>query len=148
MNDSEVQVLIFKIGTESYATNIVEVERILGYEETTKLPDSPSFVDGVRNYEGSILPIIGLSKRFGLEESDKDDDKKVIVVKQDDFKVGIIVDEVSEVIDVKTSAIEPAPEIVSGISQRYLKGLIKLDKKIIIFLNLAKILTEEEKDLI
>lgn len=145
MSDNEIKVLIFNINGEYYATDIMEVERILGYDEPTKLPDSPSFVEGVINYEGNILPIISLAKRFNLQLGEKYNDCKIIVSKQQDGKIGIIVDVVSEVKDIKADSIENPPEIVAGISKRYIKGLIKIDKKIIIFLNLSTILTEDEK---
>lgn len=148
MDNKEIKVLIFSINGEYYATDIMEVERILGYEEPTKLPDSPIFVEGVINYEGNILPIISLGKKFGLSSNEKGKDSKIIVAKQDNSKLGIIVDVVSEVKDVSLKNIENPPEIAYGISKRYIKGLIKLDKKIIIFLNLGTILTEEEKKLI
>lgn len=148
MASSELKILIFSINEEYYATDIMEVERILGYEGTTKLPDSPSFVDGVINYEGKILPIVSLTKKFNLGNEGSLEDSKVIVSKQQQSKIGIIVDVVSEVRDVKESEIEEAPDIVAGISKRYIKGLIKTDNKIIIFLNLSSILTEEEKELI
>lgn len=148
MSDKEIKVLIFCINGEYYATDIMEVERILGYEEPTKLPDSPNFVDGVINYEGNILPIISMARRFNLPLSEKSNECKIIVAKQQEAKVGIIVDIVSEVRDVKADSIENPPEIVAGISRRYMKGLIKIDNKIIIFLNLSAILTDEEKRLI
>lgn len=148
MDNKEIKVLIFSINGENYATDIMEVERILGYEEPTKLPDSPAFIEGVINYEENILPIISLTKRFGLPIINKSHESKIIVAKQADSKIGIIVDVVSEVRDVNEENIEAPPEIVSGISRRYIKGLIKIDGKIIIFLNLGTILTEEEKTLI
>ncbi|MBV7272274.1 chemotaxis protein CheW [Clostridium thailandense] len=148
MDSNEVKVLIFGINGEYYATDIMEVERILGYEKPRKLPDSPEFVQGVINYEGNILPIISLIKRFGLEEEEIKNDAKIIVAKQNEDKLGIVVDVVSEVKDVDAKNIEAAPDIVAGISRRYIKGLIKTDGKIIIFLNLGTILTEEEKKLI
>ncbi len=145
MDNKEIKVLIFSINGEHYATDIMEVERILGHEEPTKLPDSPMFVEGVINYEGNILPVISLTQRFGLQNSDKKEESKIIVAKQSGSKIGIIVDVVSEVRDVNEKNIEAPPEIVSGISKRYIKGLIKIEGKIIIFLNLGTILTEEEK---
>lgn len=148
MSQQEIKVLIFSINDEYYATDIMEIERILGYEETTKLPDSPDFVDGVINYEGNILPVISLTKKFGFSMEEKKEQSKIIVTKQDGNKIGIIVDVVSEVTDVNSGDIEPPPDIVAGISKRYIKGLIKIKDKIIIFLNLSKILTEEEKELI
>ncbi|AJA47827.1 chemotaxis protein CheW [Clostridium pasteurianum DSM 525 = ATCC 6013] len=148
MDDKELKVLVFSVNGEYYASDIMEVERILGYEETTKLPDSPEFVDGVINYEGKILPVISLVKRFNISENTITADSKIIVSKQRESKFGIIVDVVSEVKDINTNDMEEAPEVVGGISKRYIKGLIKTDGKIIIFLKLSSILTEEEKTLI
>ena len=148
MRDNDVKVLVFSIGEEYYASDIMEVERILPYEETTKLPDSPSFIDGVINHEGSILPIMSLAKKFNIPYSGKIEEKKIIVAKYKDKKIGIIVDLVSEVKDIKAEEVETPPEVVANISKRYIKGLIKLDGKIIILLNLGAILTEEERILI
>lgn len=148
MNEKEIKVLIFNINDQYYATDIMEVERILGYEEPTKLPDSPQFVEGVINYEGHILPIMSFAKKFNISHNKTGEEGKIIVAKQGEAKIGIIVDVVSEVCDVKVENIEEPPEIVAGISRRYIKGLIKINKQIIIFLNLATILTQEEKELI
>lgn len=145
MKDQDIKILIFSVNNEYYATSIMEVERILGYEKSTKIPDSPAFVEGVINYEGKILPIISISKRFNLPITETSDQTKIIVAKQNHSKIGIIVDFVSEVKDVKCDSIEDSPEIITGISKRYIKGLIKIDGKIIIYLNLSGILTEQEK---
>lgn len=145
MDNKEIKVLIFSINGEYYATDIMEVERILGYEETTKLPEIPSFVEGVINYEGNILPIINLAKKFNLPNGERREDGKIIVAKQNDTKIGVIVDVVSEVKDVRVENIETPPEITAGISKRYIRGLIKIEGRIIIFLNFATILTEEER---
>ncbi|WP_125152113.1 chemotaxis protein CheW [Clostridium rectalis] len=148
MDSREIKVLIFSINDEYYATNIMEIERILGYDKPTKVPDSPSFVEGVINYEGNILPVISLAKRFGIAENENKDDAKIIVAKEREMQIGIIVDVVSEVKGIHEEDIENTPDIIASISKRYIKGLIKIDKKIIIFLNLSTILTEEEKKLI
>ncbi|WP_443659557.1 chemotaxis protein CheW [Clostridium algidicarnis] len=145
MNENEIKVLIFNLNGENYATDIIEVERILGYEVPTVLPDTPDFVEGVINYEGHILPIISLAKRFNLIQGEKGAETKIIVVKQDAQKVGMIVDVVSEVKDIKSEDIESPPDIATPISKRYIKGLIKVNQKIVIFLNLGNILTDKEK---
>lgn len=145
MKEQKIKVLVFKISGEYYATNIVEVERILGYKESTKVPDSPEFVEGVINYESNILPIISLSKIFKLLPAEMGEESKIIVAKQNNSRIGIIVDFVSEVKDVSLDDIEDSPKIIGGISKRYIKGLIKIDGKIIIYLNISAILTEEEK---
>lgn len=147
MNDN-VKILIFVVNKEYYAADIMQVERILGHEVSTKIPDVPDFVDGVINYEGNILPVISLAKRFNLPSSDITNETKVIVSKLEDGKVGIIVDLVSEVRDIALNDIEETPNVVSGISKRYIKGLIKIDSNIVIFLDISKILTDEEKELL
>ncbi|MCR3757756.1 chemotaxis protein CheW [Clostridium felsineum] len=143
-----VKILIFVVGEEYYAADIVQVERILGHEMSTKLPDVPDFVNGVINYEGGILPVISLAKRFSLKEKEISDETKVIVSKIQKGKIGIIVDLVSEVRDIESKDIEEQPNVISGISKRYIKGLIKVDGKIVIFLDISKILTDEEKELL
>jgi len=145
MKQEDIKVLVFSVNGEQYATSIIEVERILEYEKATKIPDSPQFVEGVINYGDSILPVITLTKRFNLETSEIGPESKIIVTKQKDSKIGIIVDFVSEVKDVAINNIEDSPEIITGISKRYIKGLIKIDGKIIIYLNISAILTDEEK---
>lgn len=148
MENKGIKILIFLINKESFATDIMEVERILEYEEPTKIPDSPSFIDGVINYEEKILPIINLSRRFHFDDKGITKDTKIIVSKHERGKYGVIVDFVSEVRDVNSSIIEESPDIVGGTSKRYIKGLIKLEHKIIKLLNLETIITDEEKALL
>lgn len=147
MENKDKKILIFSINDEFYATDIMEVERILGFEEPTRIPDAPEFIEGVINYEGKILPILCLSKKFNIPkiEIKNKSERKIIVAKDEVNKIGILVDLVSEVKDINIDKIEEAPEVVAGISKRYIKGLIKEKDKIIIFLNLATILTEKEK---
>lgn len=148
MSEKELKMLIFGLNDELFATDIMDVERILGYEVPTKIPDAPDYVVGVINHQGSILPVISLAKKFNLSCKAVDEDTKIIVAKQKDQRIGVIVENVSEVKDIKGEDIEAPPEVVSGISRRYMNGIIKLDNKIILFLNLSNILTEEEKKLI
>lgn len=148
MENAELKVLIFCINEEHYATDIMEIERILGYENPTKIPDLPDFIEGVINYQDDVIPIISLAKRFHVQGTKDINNSKIIVSKQENAKVGMIVDLVSEVKTINSSNIEKTPEIVSGISQRYIKGLLKIDGRIIIFLNLASILSQKEKELL
>lgn len=148
MENKEIKVLIFKINNQYYATNIKEVERILGYEIPTNLPDSPGFIEGVINHEGNILPVMSIAKKFNIPESDNKKNAKIVVIKEMQNKIGVIVDVVSEVRNIYLKDIEQPPEIISEVSKRYIEGLIKLENKIIIFLNLGKILTDEEKEAI
>ncbi len=145
MLQKERKLLIFTLGDESYAADIMEVERILGYERPTPLPEVPEFIQGVMNYEGNILPVVSLSKKFNLPFIESLDNK-IIVVKEKDSKIGIVVNQVSEVITLKESEIDEPPSISSGISKRYIIGLLNRNERIVIFLNLSEVLSEQEKE--
>ena len=150
MSNKEMKILIFLINDEYFGIDIMEVERILSFSPLTEIPDSPNFIEGVINYEGSILPIINLKKKFSMKNlvGSNEDETKIIVSKQEQCKYGVMVDLVSEVKDISMDIVEETPEIVKGISERYIKGLIKLDDKIVILLNLYTILTDDEKKLL
>jgi purine-binding chemotaxis protein CheW len=151
MEVKEIKILIFNLNGEHYATDISDVERILGYVDPTEMPDAPSFVEGVINYENSILPILNLSKKFNFQmvkgQAEKEV-KKIIVVKRDKKKFGVIVDTVYEVSNVSSDLFEEAPAITSSNAKSYIEGLIKLEDKIVILLNLVKILSDDEEELI
>lgn len=138
------KVLVFKIGTEEFAADIMQVERILGFSEPTRIPEAPQFVKGVIKYQEGIIPVIDLTKRLNMEVTSFNQDAKIIVVKHNETSIGLIVDMVSEVVDVADSDIEGAPDIVKGISNKYIMGIIKLNKRIIVLLDTEKILTIEQ----
>lgn len=146
MASNEIKMLIFGLNGEHYATDIREVERILGYQEPTVLPDAPSFVKGVINYEQKILPIISLSKKFNFGEDKESEERKIIVIKRDENKFGIIVENVYEVRDINNELMEAAPPITATIDKKYISGLIKLEDNIVILLDLEKILSSEDED--
>lgn len=148
MGKDNIKVLVFRLNKELYATDIMQVERILGYTEPTTLPGSPDFLFGVIPYEKTIIPVISLSKRFSIPQAQISENTKIIVSKQNNEKIGIVVDEVSEVCDIDAKEIEVPSASIIGISERYIKGLIKINGQIIVFLNLLSVLTEEEKELL
>ena len=138
------KIVIFKIDNEEYAADITEVERILGYTEPTKIPEAPSFVRGVIKYQDIILPIIDLKERFHLSHNDKMNEAKIIVVKNESKYIGLIVDMVSEVIDISSENIDEAPDIVKSQINRYVSGMVKIGNRIIILLDTNKIVSMEE----
>lgn len=139
-----IKILVFILNNELYALDIMEIERILAYDETTKIPEMPSFIDGVMDYDGVILPVINLAKKFKLDCTGIKENSKVIVTKCDSKKIAIIVDGVSEVIEVKEEDIEENSGVAKGVSNKYVKGLIKLNGEIVIFLDMKFVLSEEE----
>lgn len=142
MNESKV--VVFKIDNEEFAADIMQVERILGYTEPRVIPESPAYIKGIIKYQGSILPIMDLKRRFNMEDTKIKEDPKIIVVKFEDRWIGLIVDMVSEVTDIDDKDIEQAPDIIKGISNEYIKGIVKIDGRIIIFIDTEKILSKEE----
>lgn len=140
----ELKILVFRLNEEFYATDIMDVERILGYEIPTELPESPTFLDGVIKYEDGVLPIINLSSKFKFKSRDITDENKIIVVKKDAGKFGMLVDNVCEVINIKETEIDNPKAVSTLVSKEYIRGLIKKEKKIIIMLDLSKILSREE----
>lgn len=135
----------FSIGEENYGVDIQKVKEVIRHKEITRLPKAPSFVKGVINLRGDVIPILDLRDRFGLEHKEYNEMTRVIVVEVDDRSIGMVVDSVSHVQRIGQAEIEPPPPIVGGISAEYLRGVGKVGEKLIVLLNIDKILTVEEK---
>ena len=144
----EIRILVFKLNGEYFATDIMEVERILGSIVTTKLPDSPSFLEWIIKYEEEVIPVINLSNKFGFNSCSVDSTNKVIVVKKELGKFGVIVDDVNEVTTVNEEVIDYSSSVATIISKKYIKGIIKEKQNLIILLDLNKVLLEKEEELV
>ena len=143
-----MKILVFDLNGEQYAMDILDVERILAYVNPTDVPDSPDFVDGVINYDSGVIPILNLNKKFNFKNRSVSKKNKIIVIRREENQYGIIVDNVSEVIGVNDNSFEELPEITVNISKNYIKGLFKIDDKITILLNIDKILSKDEEEMI
>lgn len=143
-----MKILVFDLNGEQYAMDILDVERILAYVNPTDVPDSPDFVDGVINYDDGVIPILNLNKKFNFKNRSVSKKNKIIVIRREENQYGIIVDNVSEVIGVNDNSFEELPEITVNISKNYIKGLSKIDDKITILLNIDKILSKDEEEMI
>jgi purine-binding chemotaxis protein CheW len=138
------KVVIFKIENEEYAADIMQIDRILDYIEPTKIPEAPPFVKGIIKHQDRILPIIDLKTRMHLHDNVKDTDSKIIVVKNENKYIGLIVDLVSEVLDISSESVEETPEIIRCTLNKYVNGIVKLNNRIIILLDTEKIISIEE----
>ena len=141
-----LQLVSFVIENEEFGIDILKVQEIIRPVEITRVPNSPAFVEGVINLRGRIVPVVDLRKRFGLPERDQDQHTRIIVVELVDRVVGFMMDAVKEVIRVDRRVIEPAPELAIGIDTDYIKGVAKLEDRLLILLELEEVLTEYEKD--
>lgn len=131
----ELQLIAFRLGVEEYALPITSVQEIIMPQTTTKMPKSPEFVEGVINLRGNIIPIIDGRKRFGLKVSEVTSESRIMVLELKDHTVGLIVDEVSEVVHLKTKDIDPAPSEF-GKSNDLLMGIGKVNDRLLILLEL------------
>ncbi len=141
----EIQLVVFKLGNEEYGVPITQVKEINRLTNTTKVPKSPGFVEGIINLRGQIIPIIDLKKRFDLELTDYTGEARIIVIQVSTQTFGVKVDAVSEVLRINTDTIENAPEIVSGVDVQYITGVAKVDERLLILLDLDKLLSDQEK---
>jgi len=139
-----LQLVTFHVGDEEFGVEILEVREINRMMEITRVPHAPDFVEGVINLRGQVIPVVDLRKRFGLGAIERDKNARIVVVELQDKVVGFLVDSVSEVLRVPRSVVEPPPPIVGGIDSEYIEAVVKLDDRLLILLDLQKLLTKNE----
>jgi purine-binding chemotaxis protein CheW len=142
----EYQLVIFELGSENYGVDIAAVEGIIKMQEITRLPHAPSFVEGITNLRGAVVPVVDLRKRFGLTAQEATRDTRIVVANIGSTKVGLVVDAVTQVIRVAEDKIEPPPQMSVTINSAFIKNIAKLDQQLVILLDLARVLSSEEKD--
>jgi purine-binding chemotaxis protein CheW len=140
----DVQLVTFKVGRQEFAFDILQVERILRYTEPSPLPKAPEFLEGVLSYGGSALPVIDLRKRFELE-APVGEETRMIVVVMENQRVVVVVDAVSEVVKVDSTAITAPGPLVSGLAAIYIAGIISAPERTIIILNARKLFSSTER---
>lgn len=139
-SEEATKVIAFQLMDKEYAIDINCVESIEKVLSITKVPRTPSYVYGVINLRGVVTPIVDLRERFGLALKPFDETSSIIIVSLDDYEVGIIVDNANDVIDIPITAIEPQPEVVGAIESEFIAGVAKLEKRLLVMLNLDKVL--------
>lgn len=139
----ELQLVIFRLGSEEYGLPITKVQEINRLVPITKLPQTPSFMEGIINLRGRIIPVIDLRKRFQLKTADHGDESRIIIVEVSGQTVGIIVDAVNEVVRMPGSSVEPPPPVFI-LDAQYIYGVGKLEDRLLILLDIDKILTSQE----
>ena len=142
----ENQIVVFELGSECYGVQISAVESIIRMQPVTRIPHSPQFVEGVTNLRGKVLPVVDLRKRFSLETQRETNNSRIIVVNVNDMVIGMIVDAVSEVLTIQDQMVEPPPSITASIDSAFIKGIAKIGERLVILLDLAKILSLQEQE--
>ncbi len=143
--EGESQLVVFVMENEEFACSINNVREVLKMIRVTPLPRSLDFVEGVINMRGEVIPVIDLRKRFGLPEAERTDENRIIIVEVEDRMVGLIVDSVREVLSLSDQHIQEAPSQVAGGKTDLIKGVGKADDRMLIILDLSRILTSEEQ---
>jgi len=141
------KIIVFKLGEQLYGADIFPIQEILLPKEPVKVPNNPSFIEGVIDHRGTIIPVLDLKKRFGLGETQLKKEARFIVADVGKKKVAIVVDAVLEITNVEKGQKEEAPDMVK-IKKEYISGMVRLSLGLIVLLDLFKVLTVEEQDLI
>lgn len=143
-----LQLVTFSIGGEEFGVEILTVQEIIRTMSITRVPKAPDFVEGVINLRGKVIPIIDLRKRFGLEHKSHDKNTRIVVIEISRMIVGFVVDSVSEVLRIPADTVEPPPPVVAGLDSEYISGVGKLEDRLLIMLDLDRLLSREEKDVL
>jgi purine-binding chemotaxis protein CheW len=139
-----MQLVSFRLAQEEYGIEITKVQEIILMGEITRVPQTPEYIKGLINLRSTVIPIVDLRLRFGLANEEPTDETRIMVVNVAGKTIGIIVDAVSEVLRISQEQIAPPPPTVAGLGHDYLTGLVKLDTRLLILLDIDKILGREE----
>lgn len=142
---AEQQLVVFSLSGGGYGVDIGTVREIIRMQEITQIPKTPPYVEGVINLRGRVIPVLDLRKRFGLEVTEYTQETRIVVIDIGGTDIGAIVDEVTEVLRVPLGSIELPSDVVLGDDSEYVVGVVKLGERLVILLELARALSEDER---
>ena len=140
----ERQVVVFDLNEEAHGIDISQVREIIRMEEITRVPRAPEFVEGVINLRGKVNPVVDLRARFSMPSTERTDEHGIVVVDVDGQDIGMVVDAVTEVSRTPSDSIEPPSSVITTDDSEYLTGIVKTNDKLIILLDIAKVISESE----
>jgi purine-binding chemotaxis protein CheW len=138
------ELISFRIGAQEFCVDIMAIREIRGWTAATALPQSPSFVKGVINLRGAVLPIVDLASRLGFESTQANDRNVIIVAQIGEQVVGLLVDAVSDILTVTDDVIQPTPDVASETAKTFVRGLIAMDGRMISLIGLDRVLPDME----
>ncbi len=144
-NDPLMQWVTFYLGDEKYGINVMQVQEVLRYSEIAPVPGAPNYVLGIINLRGNVVTVIDTRNRFGLPSKETDDASRVVIIETENHIIGILVDSVAEVVELKASEIETAPNVGNEDSSKYIQGVTSRENELLILVDLNKLLSEDEK---
>ena len=142
--DPLMQWVTFRLGDEKYGINVMQVQEVLRITEIAPVPGAPSYVLGILNLRGNVVTVIDTRSRFGLMTREADDATRIVIIESDDHVIGIQVDSVAEVVDLRSSEIESAPNVGNDESSKFIQGVTSRDNQLLILVDLNKFLSDEE----
>lgn len=145
-NDEVLQWVTFQLEQETYGINVMQVQEVLRYSEIAPVPGAPSYVLGIINLRGNVVTVIDTRLRFGLQTTEVTDNSRIVIIESEQQVIGILVDSVAEVVYLKTSEIDSAPNVGTDESARFIQGVSNRDDELLILVDLDKMLTDEEWD--
>lgn len=140
----EKQFVVFELGRETYGLDIATVREIITMQTITKVPRTLEYVEGVINLRGRVIPVFNLHRKFGLAAKEASRSTRIVVVEVESNTIGMIVDGVSEVLRISNDIVERPNSILSDVDAEYLAGVAKLDDRLVILLDLEKVLSKED----
>lgn len=142
-----LQLVTFRISNEEFGFNIFQVKEINKMMAITQIPNSLGAIKGVINLRGSVIPVVSLREKLGFPQIESTNSTRIIVVEHQNKSIGFIVDEVNEVLRIASSTIEPVPEMTTNVQSAFISGVAKLENRLLILLDLDKILMQKPKEL-
>ena len=144
--DELLQLVSFHVVDEEFGVDILKVQEIIRTVQITQVPNSPDYIDGVINLRGRIIPIVDLRRKLGYDKKISDHNTRIIVVDLKAKTIGFVVDSVSEVLRIPKNITENPPELIACVNTRYITSVAKLEDRLIMLLDLDKILSVEETE--
>ena len=142
--EQELRWVTFRLQNEKYGINVMQVQEVLRVSEIAPVPGAPDYVLGIINLRGNVVTVIDTRKRFGLIPKEMDDSTRIVIIESDDQVVGILVDSVAEVVDLRVSEMEAAPNVGTEESAKFIQGVASHDSELLILVDLNRLLTDEE----
>ena len=143
-NDEVLQWVTYKLGEETYGINVMQVQEVLRHTEIAPVPGAPDYVLGIINLRGNVVTVIDTRSRFGLEPTEVTDSTRIVIIESEEQVVGILVDSVAEVVYLRSSEIESAPNVGTEERAKFIQGVSNRDGQLLILVDLNKLLSDEE----
>jgi purine-binding chemotaxis protein CheW len=145
---TQEQLVTFQLGAEHYGIDIMDVSEIVRVQDVRTIPNAPSYVEGIFNLRGSIIPIINLHRRFHLRRAELSEDDELlsgfIIIDLDGMQLGVIIDKVLRVVTINSSEVQPPPEMISGIGAEYIRGVVHEEESYLILLDIRRLFDPKE----